>query len=335
MKAVTDFARKTGDLAALSKVDLRVLALTYTLEAQHVGTSHLRTELVKATPRPKPKPVVEEKGVAATPPASAEDGVSGEEPVVGAKEEQEESLEMEGVHLEGVTEGEEGSEEESGEEEGEEEYEEGEEVFFDDEDGSEEDEGEEVQVESGDLSTEEAPEPEQRGEEEDDETPEAPAPQPEQAPAPAQPQPKKAFSWADAVKKEVPDGPVVRARKAPSGPAIPLEDVMASLSPFAEATSTPSLPPKASASGDVTSRVLGAGGTGMDAKIDDDGEGWIHVGNLREARSKGQGFFGGIGACRGAPLEQEEAVPVACVTTDFAMQNVMLQVGEETSSVSY
>lgn len=41
---VTNFAKKTGDFASLSLVDLKVLALTYQLEKEHVGTEHLREE---------------------------------------------------------------------------------------------------------------------------------------------------------------------------------------------------------------------------------------------------------------------------------------------------
>lgn len=41
---VTAFAKKTGDFASLSMVDLKVLALTYQLEKEHVGTEHLREE---------------------------------------------------------------------------------------------------------------------------------------------------------------------------------------------------------------------------------------------------------------------------------------------------
>lgn len=41
---VTGIAKKTGDFASLSLVDLKVLALTYQLEKEHVGTEHLRDE---------------------------------------------------------------------------------------------------------------------------------------------------------------------------------------------------------------------------------------------------------------------------------------------------
>ena len=44
MKAVSDFAKQTGDLQAISFNDLKVLALTYMLEAQNNGIAHLRTE---------------------------------------------------------------------------------------------------------------------------------------------------------------------------------------------------------------------------------------------------------------------------------------------------
>eukprot|EP00252_Welwitschia_mirabilis_P024946 TRINITY_DN7622_c0_g1_i1.p1 TRINITY_DN7622_c0_g1~~TRINITY_DN7622_c0_g1_i1.p1 ORF type:complete len:582 (-),score=94.53 TRINITY_DN7622_c0_g1_i1:121-1866(-) len=43
LQKVLSFARATGDLHSLSSVDLKVLALTYTLEVQAHGTAHLRT----------------------------------------------------------------------------------------------------------------------------------------------------------------------------------------------------------------------------------------------------------------------------------------------------
>ncbi|XP_059617370.1 RNA-binding protein NOB1, partial [Phlebotomus argentipes] len=41
---VREFAKKTGDYASLSAVDLKVVALTYQLEKEYVGTEHLRQE---------------------------------------------------------------------------------------------------------------------------------------------------------------------------------------------------------------------------------------------------------------------------------------------------
>ncbi|KAI9499178.1 Nin one binding Zn-ribbon like-domain-containing protein [Zychaea mexicana] len=71
MKAVVEFSKKTGDYASLSLPDLKVLALTYTLEARANGIDGIRKEPVKtrptgtlpSAPPPKPKknaPVVED-----------------------------------------------------------------------------------------------------------------------------------------------------------------------------------------------------------------------------------------------------------------------------------
>ena len=47
---MTEFSRKTGDYGALSLTDLKVIALTYMLEAQHVGTDHLsETPTIRST----------------------------------------------------------------------------------------------------------------------------------------------------------------------------------------------------------------------------------------------------------------------------------------------
>lgn len=49
LKAVMDFSRKTGDFASLSAVDIRVLALTWTVENEvKGGVSHLRTEPMRS-----------------------------------------------------------------------------------------------------------------------------------------------------------------------------------------------------------------------------------------------------------------------------------------------
>jgi RNA-binding protein NOB1 len=42
--AVTEFSKKTGDYPSLSATDIQVLALTYQLEAEFVGVSHLKKE---------------------------------------------------------------------------------------------------------------------------------------------------------------------------------------------------------------------------------------------------------------------------------------------------
>lgn len=60
MRAVAEFARKTGDFAALSANDLKILALTYTIDCEiHGNNERLRKEPVKNTS--VAKPVVEKK----------------------------------------------------------------------------------------------------------------------------------------------------------------------------------------------------------------------------------------------------------------------------------
>lgn len=40
---VTDFSKKTGDYKSLSAVDIQVIALTFQLEKENVGTDHIKT----------------------------------------------------------------------------------------------------------------------------------------------------------------------------------------------------------------------------------------------------------------------------------------------------
>ncbi|XP_063801533.1 RNA-binding protein NOB1 [Pseudophryne corroboree] len=44
IQLVTEFSKKTGDYASLSATDIKVLALAYQLEAEHVGPDHIKTE---------------------------------------------------------------------------------------------------------------------------------------------------------------------------------------------------------------------------------------------------------------------------------------------------
>ncbi|XP_023369864.1 RNA-binding protein NOB1 [Otolemur garnettii] len=48
VRLVTEFSKKTGDYPSLSATDIQVLALTYQLEAEFVGVSHLKQEPEKA-----------------------------------------------------------------------------------------------------------------------------------------------------------------------------------------------------------------------------------------------------------------------------------------------
>ncbi|XP_037936983.1 RNA-binding protein NOB1 [Teleopsis dalmanni] len=57
VKYCVEFAKKTGDYASLSGIDIKVIALTYELEADNVGTEHLRQEpVLSKTVASKDKP---------------------------------------------------------------------------------------------------------------------------------------------------------------------------------------------------------------------------------------------------------------------------------------
>jgi RNA-binding protein NOB1 len=51
--AVTAFARATGDIHALSKTDLKLLALVHTLEVAAHGSAHIRTSPAQALVKPR------------------------------------------------------------------------------------------------------------------------------------------------------------------------------------------------------------------------------------------------------------------------------------------
>lgn len=67
VRHVIAFAKKTGDYLSLSSADIKVLALTYQLEKELVGTAHLRTEPVVAkliASRDKPVELIDSKPLA-------------------------------------------------------------------------------------------------------------------------------------------------------------------------------------------------------------------------------------------------------------------------------
>lgn len=116
------------------------------------------------------------------------------------------------------------------------------------------------------------------------------------------------------------------------------------------AMAPPATPRKETGGGEVTSRLLGAGARtaatqgGGAAREEDDGQGWISIENLQEARARGsEAMFmgaraGGVnagGGKEGVGSAAAAAAPprVACVTMDFGMQNVLLQMGLHLLSV--
>lgn len=67
VRHVIEFAKKTGDYLSLSSADIKVIALTYQLEKELVGTAHLRTDPVQAktiASRDKPAELIDRAPVA-------------------------------------------------------------------------------------------------------------------------------------------------------------------------------------------------------------------------------------------------------------------------------
>lgn len=91
---------------------------------------------------------------------------------------------------------------------------------------------------------------------------------------------------------------------------------------------------------DTQSRVIGGTGfSGQSAQVDDDGEGWI-TSTKEIASMKAMGTLDpyGSGSNRRQMMKIDENLPpksdrAACATTDFAMQNVILQMNLELLSV--
>jgi len=44
IRIITEFSKKTGDYRSLSAVDIKLMALSYQLEKQHIGIDHIRSE---------------------------------------------------------------------------------------------------------------------------------------------------------------------------------------------------------------------------------------------------------------------------------------------------
>lgn len=88
------------------------------------------------------------------------------------------------------------------------------------------------------------------------------------------------------------------------------------------------------------SRILGVGAEGQsDEVLEDNGEGWVNVANIASLKATGRTSMGASSTKEGIRMGQRmDAGPpannrCACATTDFAMQNVILQIGMKLVSV--
>lgn len=342
MKAVVAFSQKTGDFPALSKVDMKVLALAYTTHAEEVGTESIRKDVVGVI-RPSQQS-------AARPPVALSDALAAQTKAgqdIGNTETLSESTvgesgvstvgqsvgflaSAEGEELTDSSSAFEGDEEfpvsvmdeaEMGEIEG---------KWEDADEGEEEDliiEGDIDSGENADCEGETGPEEEEEEEVGNDSQKQGLA-----AGVPRMEEEKKC-SWADAVRSRKTGSrvAVVQNRapvKAPARRALEteLEELKLGGPEATEDKSNPVMPKQGGSAVPYTSKLLGSysGSSRVAVKdSEDDGKGWVSLNNLEEVKTKGNAFGNNWG---NAVTDISEDAVVACITTDFSMQNVLMQV---------
>ena len=370
MAAVAQFSKKSGDFAALSLTDLKLIALTYTLEKETTGGHQIRTEPPKmprivlqpqqtvpttkqpSKPRRKGKRVVESSAE-----EFCEDLAGSSSPLCLSEASEEEEKEEEkldsddGELKQGLVAQLQDSEsrdhltpfdEDNSESEGavreEDEAEEGEESEEGDENDNE-DEGDDVLDQTAGVSSADGdPSASALFQEEGEAT--IPDFQKSDFPplgggAPTVGIPTTS-NWIAVAKKDA-DKPfkVKPPRKEPQRILAQVLSHFVDVAPL-KSTDT-SVVSELQVRALEPSKIIGGSGgyseqASARAAAEDDGEGWINSSNFRSALESGGPQFRDDKK-RSKTVAKEEIVAIACVTTDFSMQNVMLQMGLRIVSV--
>lgn len=341
MQAVAAFARKSGDFAALSLTDLKLIALTYTIEKEITGGANIRTEptrsaAVCSAAATKKKST---KAVNDIPEGELLDSVIRS---MDASCNCAEEAAARHIHAHPLT-----SETEVDREE----YAENEEEEADEE----EEVNEEEEEEGGGGDDEEGGEQDAKEEEEDDRQPNEITPSTstavrhvfatliieEEFPSLGTTeavQPRAALassSWAHVAKTG--DNEALNAKQPKK--AQPYTSILPA-KPDAAAKLLVKAPTKSSpqpVGSIMPSRILAGNSNGhstmasMKAAMEDDGEGWINTSNFKSRALEDS--FRNQGDKKKASAVDEEKVVVACITTDFSMQNVLMQMGLHIISV--
>ncbi|KAJ3157778.1 Nin1 binding protein [Geranomyces variabilis] len=312
MQAVVAFAKKTGDFSVLSAVDLKVLALTYMMEKEaKKGVAHLRSEL--ATPKPprqrkEAKPQGNQKD-------SADKAEKVEGAAAGAATQEAEALPareslsaapVDAAEAEAALDGllqndesEQGTETAEAEEESVEDGESEEEEESDEEEESGEEEEFDEEEESGDEE-----ESEESSEEEVEVVPGDSSPEGEATAA-------ESDTAQPALTATAKDSAAVRSAPPPTTAEQAAEESDDGEWATAKSRSRPRQRNNL--------RDLG------------DEEGWITPENIAQKKSALAGVSGRNKY--GPHARKPENIAVACITADFAMQNVLLQLGLRLLSV--
>lgn len=335
MRAVAAFAKKTGDFSTLSLTDLKLLALTHTFETELSGGDHIRTEPVRAataqtspkkesTRKPKVTTLTEEElasGKYTDCNCGDEDHVHQEHAeAVSAGEEKEEA---ELVYTEEIDEDDDDDvAEDAADDEGEESRaEEVAEAFEGEVDEAAVDagSGEEIAVSAEECQVEEV------------ESVESSMARLEVGAVVSEGK----SSWASIASRasELPAPPArVFKNSASAVEVIPMNESSARGADFFGENV-----PATAVEGAYTSRILRSGGNANAQAMakfaeEDDGEGWINAGNIKSVKAKGGGILSSSVRQRAEEVPAEDA-RVACVTTDYSMQNVLIQMNLRVMSI--
>ncbi|TPX69551.1 hypothetical protein SpCBS45565_g02250 [Spizellomyces sp. 'palustris'] len=307
MAAVISFSKKTGDFASLSATDLKVLALTWMIEKEVRGVEHLRNEPVnpharkggKSNSKANQQPTAQksEEGAASINIAEVTTRtVEQEDPNLNVEEDQKRELE-ENREVEGSSSEKTGKEQEEPTHDADEEVE----VVESDDDADEEvevvesDDDEGVEGNGGDR--------EEIEEDDEDEVGDEDGAEDDGGDAPTEAEIQAAQQRLEALSL---------SRK--------------------ENESTPTLTKDENEDADDQGEWISASRNGRKSKSKGrnlgDEEGWITPTNVQKYKARHL-----FGTPQSKQQKAPEVIPVACITSDFAMQNVLLQMGLRLLSV--
>lgn len=328
MAAVAQFARKSGDFAALSLTDIKLIAMTYSIEKELTGGARIRTEPPQRLQRLQQ--MLKSGGGGGKPNAIREDvGTEGDGFGDGIIHTLDAKCDCGTLHDPANSDREAGNGEAGGAEDEDK-----------DEDEADTETEEEEEAMEGEVVAE-------KHEGEDDvlaRLNEVEFPALGLGGVRETEEIKCAFSWASVAKTRANEQWNVSPRKKADAPLLvkrSTDEIMDQASTLPASVSKDAT--KEEAAEQMPSRILSGSTQGQSALAsaraaeEDDGQGWVNESNFRTAIDTGDCFRleSKFSKKAGKAKTESESGPavVACITTDFSMQNVMMQMGLSVVSV--
>ena len=328
MAAVAQFARKSGDFAALSLTDIKLIAMTYSIEKELTGGARIRTE-----PPQRLQPMVKSSGGGGgggkTKAVREDVGTGGDGFGDGIIHTLDAKCDCGGPHDPAT-----GDQAEAGDGEAEDED--------DEHDANTEEGGEEAVMEGGVVDEKDEEEAE---EEELTHLNEIEFPALGLGGTRETEEIKSAFSWASVAKTGANEQWNLSPKKKTDAPLLVKRTTDEAKD---QVLTVPGSASKEAGKGanaleQMPSRILSGSTQGQSALAsaraaeEDDGQGWVNESNFRTAIDTGDCFRLETKSSKKAAKAKSEPEPepavVACITTDFSMQNVMMQMGLSVVSV--